>query len=99
MGVEAVAGVAAGVAAVLAAVITSIFARPKQKADAVESLTSAAVSVVEQLRADNRQLRDDLDKLHRIVEEQQAEIARCEQRYQRLAARLAASGVLEDPEV
>jgi peptidoglycan hydrolase CwlO-like protein len=68
------------------AATTGFFKRSTSKADAVETLTQAAVNVVEQLRADNKQLRDDVDRLTRIVEEQQAEVQRCEERYKKLEA-------------
>ena len=85
--------------AVTSSLATSWFRRPKDKADAIEVLTQASVALVEQLQKDNKQLRDDLEHLKQVVAEQQAEVERCEDRYRRLAARLAASGVLEDPEV
>jgi hypothetical protein len=72
--------------AVTSSLATSWFRRPKDRADAIETLTQAAVSVVEQLRTDNQQLRDDLDHLKRVVTEQQAEVERCEERYRKLEA-------------
>ena len=73
-------------AAVTSSLATSWFRRPKDRADAIETLTQAAVSVVEQLRTDNQQLRDDLERLKQTVAEQQAEVERCEARYKKLEA-------------
>lgn len=86
----------AGFAAVLAAIIGGVIARPKNRADAADRLTAAAMNVVDQLRADNKQLREDLERLKRIVEEQAQEVERCEERYRRLEAILRLRWDLDD---
>lgn len=82
----AVTALIAASSAVTSSLATSWFRRPKDRADAIETLTTAAVNVVEQLRTDNQQLRDDIERLKRTVAEQQAEVERCEERYKRLEA-------------
>lgn len=86
----------AALAAASSSAATSWLRRPKDKVDAIETLTQAAVNVVEQLRADNKQLRDDVDRLKRVVAEQQAEVERCEERYRRLEAVLRLRWDLDD---
>ena len=94
----AITATAMAIAGAISAGITSMFRRPQNRANAVESLTQAAVNMVEQLRRDNKELREDLERLQKIVEDQQAEIERCEERFQRLALKLADAGIVVDPD-
>jgi len=80
------AALIAALGAVSGATTSGLFRRRSSKADAVETLTQAAVNVVEQLREDNRQLRADVERLKKVVEDQQAEVERCEERYKKLEA-------------
>jgi len=86
----------AALGAVGGATTSGLFRRRASKADAVETLTQAAVNVVEQMRADNNQLREDVERLKRVVEEQQAEVERCEERYKKLEAVLRLRWDLDD---
>lgn len=92
----AVTALIAASSAVTSSLATSWFRRPKDRADAIETLTTAAVNVVEQLRVDNQQLRDDIERLKHTVAEQQAEVERCEARYKKLEAVLRLRWDLDD---
>jgi hypothetical protein len=83
-------------AAVTSSMATSWFRRPKDKADAIEVLTQASVALVEQLRTDNQQLRNDIERLKQVVAEQQAEVERCEARYKKLEAVIRLRWGLDD---
>lgn len=83
-------------AAVTSSMATSWFRRPKDKADAIEVLTQASVALVEQLRTDNQQLRNDIERLKQVVAEQQAEVERCEARYKKLEAVIRLRWDLDD---
>ncbi len=92
----ALAALIAASSAITSSLATSWFKRPKDKADAIEVLTQASVTLVQQLRIDNAELRAEIEGLKKTVAEQQAEVERCEARYRRLEAVIRLRWDLDD---